>query len=326
MNGRRTLRRLTASAAVTAVALAALALVGFGGDWGGGQASAAAATADAPAAAPPSTPATTPVADATPDTATQKASAASAAAVTAAVRAVDAVDAVDAASPSDLGVAVLDRDTGQQAVGTRGSEQFYSASVVKLYTVVAILHRVETGEVTLSAADTTDIQRALSLSDDQAMDALWEKFGGPATVSQAIALAGLTDSAPPTDPSQWGEALISARDVVTLYDYVLTSMAPSSRDMIMNALTSAQDTGADGFDQAFGLLAPPRARGVAAKQGWMWIGTQFYLHTTGVLPGDRYVIAIFSKNAASSGSAAARTLVTRATAAATAALTGSAAP
>ncbi|AEA26146.1 putative alanine rich lipoprotein LppW [Pseudonocardia dioxanivorans CB1190] len=323
MNGRRTLRRLTASAAVTAVALAALALVGFGGDWGGGQASAAAATADAPAAAPPSTPATTPVADATPDTATQKASAASAAAVTAAVR---AVDAVDAASPSDLGVAVLDRDTGQQAVGARGSEQFYSASVVKLYTVVAILHRVETGEVTLSAADTTDIQRALSLSDDQAMDALWEKFGGPATVSQAIALAGLTDSAPPTDPSQWGEALISARDVVTLYDYVLTSMAPSSRDMIMNALTSAQDTGADGFDQAFGLLAPPRARGVAAKQGWMWIGTQFYLHTTGVLPGDRYVIAIFSKNAASSGSAAARTLVTRATAAATAALTGSAAP
>ncbi|WP_158703451.1 serine hydrolase [Pseudonocardia dioxanivorans] len=326
MNGRRTLRRLTASAAVTAVALAALALVGFGGDWGGGQASAAAATADAPAAAPPSTPATTPVADATPDTATQKASAASAAAVTAAVRAVDAVDAVDAASSSDLGVAVLDRDTGQQAVGARGSEQFYSASVVKLYTVVAILHRVETGEVTLSAADTTDIQRALSLSDDQAMDALWEKFGGPATVSQAIALAGLTDSAPPTDASQWGEALISARDVVTLYDYVLTSMAPSSRDMIMNALTSAQDTGADGFDQAFGLLAPPRARAVAAKQGWMWIGTQFYLHTTGVLPGDRYVIAIFSKNAASSGAAAARTLVTRATAAATAALTGSAAP
>jgi hypothetical protein len=237
--------------------------------------------------------------------------------------AVQAVDALDRASPNTkFGVAVLDRTTGQLAVGAGGATAFYSASVVKLYTVVAILHRVETGSVTLTAADRTNIQRALMASDDQAMDALWEKFGGAQTVAQTISLVGLKDSEPPDDTSEWGETLISARDVVAVYDYVLRSMAPSSRDMIMGALEQAQDTGADGFDQAFGLIAPPRKPDVAAKQGWMWIGSDFWLHSTGVLGADdRYVIAVLSKNTQPSA-AAARTIVTTATSDAEAALPG----
>lgn len=245
----------------------------------------------------------------------------SAAAVKAAVQ---AVDALDRASPNTrFGVAVLDRTTGQLAVGAGGATAFYSASVVKLYTVVAILHRVEAGSVTLTAADRTNIQQALVASDDQAMNALWEKFGGSQTVAQTISLVGLKDSRPPDDSSEWGETLISARDVVAVYDYVLRSMAASSRDMIMGALEQAQDKGADGFDQAFGLIDPPRKPDVAAKQGWMWISSDFYLHTTGVLGADdRYVIAVLSRNPAQSGSAAARTIVTTAASDAEAALPG----
>jgi hypothetical protein len=249
--------------------------------------------------------------------------AASAAAVKAAVQ---AVDALDRASPNTkFGAAVLDRTTGQLAVGAGGATAFYSASVVKLYTVVAILHRVEAGSVTLTAADRTNIQRALVASDDQAMNALWEKFGGPQTVAETISLVGLKDSKPPdaSDSGEWGETLISARDVVAVYDYVLRSMAPSSRDMIMGALEQAQDKGADGFDQAFGLIAPPRKPDVAAKQGWMWIGSDFWLHTTGVLGADdRYVIAVLSKNPGQPSSAAARTIVTTAVSDAEAALPG----
>jgi hypothetical protein len=100
-------------------------------------------------------------------------------------------------------------------------------------------------------------------------------------------------------------------------------MAPSSRDMIMGALEQAQDTGADGFDQAFGLIAPPRKPDVAAKQGWMWIGSDFWLHSTGVLGADdRYVIAVLSKNPGQPSSAAARTIVTTAVSDAEAALPG----
>lgn len=233
-------------------------------------------------------------------------SAGSAAAVTAATAAVDALG-------TGFGVAVEDRATGRTSVGAAGATPFYAASVVKLYTVVDILHRVETGAVTLTTTDRTDIGRALSYSDDGAEDALWTKFGGAAGVARTIALAGLQDSSPPKDTSQWGETLISARDVVTLYDYVLDSMTPADRDMIMDALRNAQDSGADGFDQAFGLIAAPRPAGVAAKQGWMWIGDDFYLHSTGVLgPDDHYVVAVLSENEASAGSAAARAAVTKA--------------
>ncbi len=240
-------------------------------------------------------------------------SAGSAAAVTAATASVDALDSSTAGT--EFGVAVEDRTTGQTSVGAAGATPFYAASVVKLYTVVDILHRVETGAVTLTSTDRTDLERALSYSDDNAEDALWTNFGGAAGVARTIALAGLQDSSPPEDTSQWGETLISARDVVTLYDYVLDSMTPADRDMIMDALQNAQDSAADGFDQAFGLIAPPRPAGVAAKQGWMWIGDDFYLHSTGVLgPDDHYVVAVLSENGASAGSAAARTIVTEAVA------------
>lgn len=245
--------------------------------------------------------------------------AASSAAVDSAVR---AVDAVHAANPgTELGAAVLDRRTGKLALGTDGSTRFYSASVVKLYTVVAILHRAEAGELTLTATDRDDIHRALVASDDNAMDALWVKFGGARTVTQTIGLVGLKDSKPPVVASQWGETTISARDVTAVYNYVLRSMSPASRDMIMGALSHAQAKGADGFDQAFGLIAPPRPSNVAAKQGWMWINSDFDLHTTGVLGNDdRYVVVILSKNPAKSGSAAARAIVNKATSAAEAAL------
>ena len=245
--------------------------------------------------------------------------AASSAAVDSAVK---AVDAVHAANPgTQLGAAVLDRKTGMLALGTDGTTRFYSASVVKLYTVVAILHRVDAGQLTLTATDRDNIQRALVASDDNAMDALWVKFGGAQTVSQTISLVGLKDSQPPADASQWGETKISARDVTAVYNYVLQSMSPTSRNMIMDALGHAQDKGADGFDQAFGLIAPPRQSNVAAKQGWMWINSDFDLHTTGVLGSDdRYVVVILSKNPANAGSAAARTIVNKATAAAEAAI------
>jgi hypothetical protein len=112
--------------------------------------------------------------------------------------------------------------------------------------------------------------------------------------------------------------VVSARDLVALYDYVLTRMEPADRDLVMGALTASPDVAADGFRQDFGLLAPPRRPGVAAKQGWMWWGPTFYLHSAGTLgPDGRYVVAIAST---SRSSAVGRATVNRATAAATLAL------
>jgi hypothetical protein len=218
--------------------------------------------------------------------------------------AVATVDAMSAATGGalNLGVAVLDRQTGQLNLGALGATPFYSASVVKLFTVVDILHRAETGRATLSSAQLNNIQRALTVSDDNAMNALWEQFGGSSTVTELVGLANLQDTQPPSTPGEWGETKVSARDVVAVYQYMLTSLNAGDQQLVLNALSSAQNTGADGFDQAFGLLRSPRLSGVAAKQGWMVDGGSEYLHSTGIVgSGNRFVVAVLSKRPASNG-------------------------
>ena len=223
-----------------------------------------------------------------------------------------AVNAIDALGTSrvQFGVAILDRNTGTLTLGQEGGTQFYSVSVIKLFLVVDILHNVETGQDTLTDDDVDLIQRALSRSDDNAMDALWEDFDGPDAINQLISLAHLSDTQLPSDLSQWGETLISPRDVTAVYQYALTQLSTADQDLVMTALGNAADTGADGFDQAFGLLNPPRPATVKAKQGWMIYGSQMMLHSTGVLGSrDQYVVAVLSEQRTSIGWAAGRTNV-----------------
>jgi hypothetical protein len=232
--------------------------------------------------------------------------------IRAAVAAADAL-ARTGRGTTQVGVAVLDRATGRLDLGELGATAFYSASVVKLFTAVDVLRRAETGGATLTQAHRTTIQRALTVSDDAAMSALWQQFGGPRTVSELAAWAHLRDTRPPARPGEWGETKVSPRDAVAVYAYLLTALTPADQRFVLNALASSLSRGADGFDQSFGLLAVPRLPGVAAKQGWMIDGRSEYLHSTGVLgAADRYVVAVLTKRPASDGWPAGRADVTTA--------------
>lgn len=264
-------------------------------------------THPAPTTASPPTPQPAPVVPrpASPGTGTV------ASAVAAADRTAAGLDGVS------LGVAVADRASGQVTLGGGGSTPFESASVVKLFTVVDVLHRSETGDLTLAPDDPATIARALGRSDDAAMDDLWERYGDVTTVTDVVGLAGLQDTAPPSDPDQWGETTTSARDVLAVYRYATTALNPVDRKSVTDALGAASDTGADGFDQAFGLLAAPRPAGAQAKQGWMSDGS-LYLHTTGVpATGSPYVVAVLSRQPATESWDTARSVVSSATAALT---------
>jgi hypothetical protein len=229
--------------------------------------------------------------------------------------AVDAVDATDT-STVHFGVAILNRATGQETLGAEGSTQFYCASVLKLFVVTDLLHEQEIGALKLTSQDMNYVTRALELSDDNAMDALWEIFGGPKAVTQMIALAHLQDTKLPSDLSQWGETLISPRDVLSVYEYVFSSLDPTDRDLVVGDLNHAAPDGADGFDQSFGLLGPTRTGNTKAKQGWMEFKSMIMLHTTGVLDShNEYIVALLSRQPESSGYPAGRAHVDAATAA-----------
>lgn len=215
--------------------------------------------------------------------------------------------------PAQLGIAVLDRRTGRLALGRLGAVPFLSASVVKLVTAVDVLRRAEVGAGTVSPAQRTLIRRALSSSDDGAMNALWTQFGGSRTVTELAGWAHLLDIRAPAPGAQWAETKLSARDVISTYTYVFASLNPGDRKFVLDSLRAAAPRGADGFDQSFGMLAPPRRPGVAAKQGWMTLGPSMYLHSTGLIgTGDRYVVAVLTKSPMAAGFPGGRAAVTAA--------------
>lgn len=186
-----------------------------------------------------------------------------------------------AGGKSDVGVTVMDLQTGQ-TVSQDGDKQFYSASLSKLILAVDALQQP------LSDDDEDLIHRALSASDDEAMDVLWERFDGMDAIGRVAAEAGLTETHAPDDPSQWGEVVITANDMVRLYHYILGSPV---RDTVVAALSAATPTAADGFDQEFGLLG---ISGFYAKQGWMYyLPSDVYLHSAGVLD-NRYAVAVLT--------------------------------
>jgi hypothetical protein len=191
-----------------------------------------------------------------------------------------------------LGTAVLDLATGELAQS--GVEEFYSASLSKLILIVDLLD----GDAELSESDLSLIGRALSLSDDNAMNALWVKFDGPAAMTRVAGALGMAGTSTPEDPSQWGETEVSPAGYARLFQHILTEMDPGDRAVIIDGLSAAQPRAADGFDQFFGLLG--QSVPAYAKQGWMYYGSQLYLHSAGVVHTETrdYVVVLMSRQPA----------------------------
>lgn len=215
------------------------------------------------------------------------------------------IAAAEAAAPDrmTLGVAVLDLAAG--TVVQRGAGEFYSASLSKLMLVVDMLDR----DVELSDGDRSLINRALSSSDDNAMNVLWGRFDGPAAMTRVGSALGMAGTETPDDPSQWGETEVSPGGYARLFQHIVTEMDPADRAVIVDALSAAPPEAADGFDQFFGLLAQPGEH--YAKQGWMYWGSRLYLHSAGVLKvgGRDYVVVLMSVQPATASAPAALSAV-----------------
>lgn len=216
-----------------------------------------------------------------------------------------------AASGTQLGVAVLDRTTGELAVGDRGHERFYTASLAKLIVIVDVLDRRRTEGLKVTDADLKLFERALGPSDDSAMSALWEKFDGPGAPARVSARLGLEGTAAPKRFGQWGEVEVTAADYATLWKYVLDDMPAADRELLITDMAAAPSTAKDGFDQGFGLLSSEirgDGAGAVAKQGWMCcFSGRYYLHSAGVLgPENRFVVVLLTRQPRTKGWPAAR--------------------
>jgi hypothetical protein len=229
-----------------------------------------------------------------------------------------AVDAAQgkAAGSTQLAVAVLDRGTGELAVGGRGNEPFYTASLSKLVVIVDVLDRRRLEGLSVSDADLALFRRALGPSDDNAMSALWDRFDGTGAVGRVRERLGLEGLSAPRRTGEWGEVEVTAADYVRIWRHILEEMPPGDRDLLIADMEAAPPVAHDGFDQAFGLLSPavrgPDGPGAVAKQGWMCcFSGQYYLHSAGAVGADkRFLVALLTREPRARGWAAARTELT----------------
>nr|WP_228045918.1 serine hydrolase [Saccharopolyspora sp. HNM0983] len=166
----------------------------------------------------------------------------------------------------------------------------YTASVVKVLVAVDLLNR--RGD-RLSADERELLDRALTISDDEALNALWSVEGGAGAVDRIAARAGMTGTRPPQNPAQWGETVSTARDIARLFGFVASGVDAEHRDLVVDALRDTRATAADGFDQRFGVGTLP---GSAAKPGWMCCQDgRVTLHSAGFAdPEQRFVVVLMS--------------------------------
>jgi hypothetical protein len=212
------------------------------------------------------------------------------AAVVAAVRSVE--------PRATVAAVVVDRTTGAPRLELNADRPFRSASLVKLLIAIDALERGE------DAALDKRLSYMLRMSDDATASSLWVAGGGSALVTRTAARIGLRATRPPRIPGQWGDVMLTAADVVRIYQFILTGLPAGQSRLILDALASAPRVAADGFDQYFGIpdgLGGP----FAIKQGWSNSKTDIVLHSTGLV-GDHIVVLLTEHPVRSSWSTDAR--------------------
>ena len=201
------------------------------------------------------------------------------------------VDAAAGPVGGSVGAVVLDAQ-GRTLVQTPAAGvPIPSASLVKLLVVHQLLARAAPGG--WEPQTLRRMERAITVSDDEAMNALWVTFDGPALVRDAVVAFGLTGTAPPAVPGQWGQAPTTASDVARFLGALAARPGSPGSAVLLDWMRAAAPVAADGFDQAFGLLSEGAGAAVAAKQGWMCcVADRRHLHSAGVLADGRVVVVL----------------------------------
>ncbi|HEY0127337.1 MAG TPA: serine hydrolase [Blastococcus sp.] len=199
------------------------------------------------------------------------------------------------APAAGLSIPAAEARTARTFAATAGNEAadrpFPTASMVKLFVAESVLHRARAGVLALRPDDPALLQEMIRSSDDPAASTLWVRYGGGQMVADVARRYGLTGTAPPARPGQWGETTTTARDLARFLSLLPTIAHLDDAAAITGWMQAATPLAADGFDQRFGVFgtAPPET---AVKQGWMCcLGGNRHLHSVGVL-GGRVVVLL----------------------------------
>ena len=170
-----------------------------------------------------------------------------------------------ASKPGHLGIVVEDRQTGLVWRGGEPNALIWAGSTPKLAFALALRESARARNTALDATTNTQIAAMLSVSDNHAADALWNRY---ATADPAAWMArfhgfGMTTATyVDTFPKRWGFVKCSAQDLVGLMDYILTRADPADRTYLVNAMRTVGDI------QHWGVWGAGPALQPGVKDGW----------------------------------------------------------
>lgn len=191
-----------------------------------------------------------------------------------------------------IGIVIRDRTTGAVWQGGEPDFRIWAGSTPKLALAVALREQARAGQIKLDATAEGQIAAMLSVSDNAAADALWNRYAKASTLMQrfrdvyGMAHAGFVSGF----PSRWGFVKCTAQDLASLMSYILDTLSPLDRDPLVAAMRSV------GANQHWGVWGAGPAMRPGVKDGWSIESDEGKDHwitaTVGFAgPDERYVVA-----------------------------------
>ena len=138
-----------------------------------------------------------------------------------------------AAQADQVAVAVHDW-TSKPTRSYRGTEEFSTASIVKVATAASVMQRAERAGRSLTSTERAQIRQAITTSDNDAQSRLWSTVGvrGMASFFADTSMAD-TVAAP-----GWGLSTTTPADQLRLLDRLThgTLLAPDDRDLLLSLM------------------------------------------------------------------------------------------
>jgi beta-lactamase class A len=205
-----------------------------------------------------------------------------------------AVGPLVAADGGNASVAVDDLSTGQ-AASYGGSEEYDTASIVKVDILSTLLYQAQQQGSQLSAAEQELATTMIENSDNDAASDLYYDAGASSGIDTANQAFGLTETTIGTD-GYWGLTNTTVDDQIRLLRLVFTApskLSPQSRAYIQGLMANVES------DQQWGVpAAADSGTSFEVKNGWLPNPTLWEINSIGRVThdGQRMLIAVLSSD------------------------------
>lgn len=207
-----------------------------------------------------------------------------------------------------IGMAFLDRETGEIVCNDQCQDPFALASLSKVFIAEVVGYtnyerpgrkgEIEAGEGDMPVEGNVDAMLRddmIRYSDNDATNALWRNYGGTKVIDSVKERYGLGDTTIPN--SDWGSTQASAADMVTFFEGMLErdgGMSEVETRYLVQLMYSLPRYSYGNADQNIGLRAALPDEFIGVKGGWV----DPKIRTSAGFFGedDRYVMAVLTRH------------------------------